>query len=469
LKGLEVSIVSLQKTIGGTSTRRFDPEYFQKQHLVDESLAQSRPRDFQSFADLDLTVDGSAFYPAIEDYYGTGELPFIRVADVDAVIDFENCTRIPAELCDRFPTLCRIYPGDLVFTKGGSVARIGLVTQEAAASRDLIFLNTSKLSQAERTFLYVYSQTAFFNRMLLRSSSQTAQPHLTITLVRNLPALRAGNKFKEKCVEVVEQGFTAREKAITKMNEVEATLTAALGLGNWQPPEPLSYTRRASEAFTVNRIDAEYFQPKYQALLTRARKHAVRTRRVHEFAEHCDRGEQPEYFDDGTLAVVTSKHILETGLDYGNFDRTRDSYWNDREFVTARIFKNDILTYTTGAKVGRTAVYLDDERALASNHVNVLRLREENPVYVAVVMNSLIGRWQTRMIATGSAQVELYPNDINSFVIPFVDTATESAIVSAVRSAHAARARARELLDRAKRAVEIAIEQDEKAALSFLG
>src|SRR5208282_4999856 len=107
-------------------TSRFDPEYFQKQHLADESLAQSRPRDFQSFADLDLTVDGSAFYPAIEDYYGTGELPFIRVADVDAVIDFENCTRIPAELCDKFPTLCRIYPGDLVFTKGGSVARIGL-------------------------------------------------------------------------------------------------------------------------------------------------------------------------------------------------------------------------------------------------------------------------------------------------------------------------------------------------------
>ena len=29
----------------------------------------------------------------------------------------------------------------------------------------------------------------------------------------------------------------------------EATLTDALGLGNWQPPEPLTYTRRASEAF----------------------------------------------------------------------------------------------------------------------------------------------------------------------------------------------------------------------------
>jgi len=66
------------------------------------------------------------------------------------------------------------------------------VTEEAAASRDLIFLNSSILSNRDRLFLYIYAQTAFFNRQLLRSSSQTAQPHLTITLVRNLPTFRAG-------------------------------------------------------------------------------------------------------------------------------------------------------------------------------------------------------------------------------------------------------------------------------------
>lgn len=173
--------------------------------------------------------------------------------------------------------------------------------------------------------------------------------------------------------------------------------------------------------------------------------------------------------EDSTLAVVNSRHIFENGLGYDGFERTDARFWDNPDFTTARIYKHDILTYTTGAKVGRTAAYLSDKRALANNHVNLLRLKEENPVYVAAAMNSMIGQWQTRMLATGSAQVELYPADIRRFLISFVNAKTETEIVAAVERAHAAHARARALLERAKRAVEITIEHNEAAALRFLG
>ncbi|MDE3066210.1 MAG: hypothetical protein KGJ60_01520 [Verrucomicrobiota bacterium] len=84
------------------------------------------------------------------------------------------------------------------------------------------------------------------------------------------------------------------------------------------------------------------------------------------------------------------------------------------------------------------------------------------------MMNSMIGRWQTRMLVTGSAQVELYSGDIRRFVIPFIGKKGEEEVASAIKGAHAARARVRELLDRAKRAVGIAIKQDEKAAMESL-
>ena len=42
-------------------------------------------------------------------------------------------------------------------------------------------------------------------------------------------------------------------------------------------------------------------------------------------------------------------------------------------------------------------------------HVNILRVENANPVYVAFVLNSLIGRMQTKQVVTGSAQAELYP------------------------------------------------------------
>jgi len=274
--------------------------------------------------------------------------------------------------------------------------------------------------------------------------------------------------FRKQIDAKVENAYLQRREADAAYIEADKILLRALKLENWLPPEPLAYTSYASEAFTVNRLDAEHFQPKYKALLERIQKHAPRCRRVDEFFIHCDRGEQPEYVEDGSLAVVNSRHILENGLDYDGFERTSSKYWNEPNFKSAHIFRNDILTYTTGAKVGRTAAYMSDERALASNHVNLLRVKDENPVYVAAVMNSMIGRWQTQMLVTGSAQVELYPGDIRRFLIPFVDAKTEAAIVAAVELAHTTRRESRSLLDRAKRAVEIAIEKSEVAAITYL-
>ena len=49
----------------------------------------------------------------------------------------------------------------------------------------------------------------------------------------------------------------------------EKTLLHALGLEDWQPPEPLTYTRSAAEAFAAARFDAEYFAPRVEQLLDR--------------------------------------------------------------------------------------------------------------------------------------------------------------------------------------------------------
>ena len=256
LEGLEVAEVTASEVFAATPTMRFDPEYFRAANLKDEALVSARANDFQSFADLGLTVDASAFYPSIEGYYGEGNLPFLRVADVDS------------KLCDMYPTLSCVEPGDILFTKGGSVARVGLATRRAAVSRDLIFLNSSKLPREEQAFLYLYSQTPFFNRVLLRSSSQTAQPHLTITLVRELRVLKASHRLKEKTLAMVNKAFAAHDLAREHQVEAENTLLIALGLKNWRTAEPLSYVRTSSQAFAAGRLDAEFFRPRVLSLMT---------------------------------------------------------------------------------------------------------------------------------------------------------------------------------------------------------
>ena len=217
--------------------------------------------EFQTLSDLRIGVDASAFYPSIEGFYGSGELPFYRVGDVDGMVEVEKATKIPARLCNEFLTLKRVRRGDILFTKGGAIDRVGYVIEEGAVSRDLIFLKTSRLPESQRLWMFTYFRTAFFRRMLLRSSSQTAQPHLTITLVRELPLFLASDQLSNAVASAVIDAYHHADQAANLLRVAEDTLLAALGLGDWKPPEPLSYIARASDAFTAGRIDAQYFMP----------------------------------------------------------------------------------------------------------------------------------------------------------------------------------------------------------------
>lgn len=118
--------------------------------------------------------------------------------------------------------------------------------------------------------------------------------------------------------------------------------------------------------------------------------------------------------------------------------------------------------------IGRTNIYQSGKKALASNHVNILRVKGEDPYYVAFVMNSFIGRMQTDKLSAGSAQAELYPKDIAQFLIPFVDKGTQLKIRERIIASLALKKQSTALLETAKRAVEIAIEQDEPAALAYI-
>lgn len=266
MEGLEAAEITLSKLRESASTFRIDADYFRKVYLDHEMTISQNPQRFSSFAGLGLEIDGSAFYPSIEPYYDTGNLPFLRVADVDSVIDFEKGTTIPQELCDRFSTLKKVEKGDIVLTKGGSVARIGLVTKEAAACRDLIFINSSQLSERDYTFLCFSLQTKFANDLLVRSSSQTAQPHLTLTLVRDIPLFWPSEKVRDEVLRVVQKAYLQRDLSLDSRTQAETLLLRELGLEGWQPPEPLAYQSMFSQAWGDGRLDAEFFKPRYSAL-----------------------------------------------------------------------------------------------------------------------------------------------------------------------------------------------------------
>ncbi len=253
-------------------------------------------------------------------------------------------------------------------------------------------------------------------------------------------------------------GKSAREQA-------EQTLLRALGLENWQPPEPLTYTRPSRDAFAAGRLDPEHFKPKYAGLEAHIRATGSFTK-LEDLLAINERGTQPDYAESG-LAVINSKHVAN-----GEVRLNDDNRMAVAGSSALKIKQGDVLMNGTGVgTIGRVAPFLHDAKALPDNHVTVLRPKAGliDPVYLSVYLNSLAGQYQVNKWLRGSSgQIELYPNDIAQFLVWIAPTEVQQAIRKAVDDAYAAKRNATKLLDAARRAVETAIEQSEAAALAWL-
>ncbi|MEH2084097.1 MAG: type I restriction enzyme HsdR N-terminal domain-containing protein [Nostoc sp.] len=471
MDGLEAAVVKYGEVLAGARTLRFDSEYYKKEFLADEQILKVKANQFEQFSHLNLAVDASAFYPSIEPYYGEGDLHFLRVADVNRTIDYNNCVTIPNQLTSQHPTLKTVSPGDILLTKGGSVARVGLVTQKAAASRDLIFIDSAHLSQIDQIYLYLYFQTDFCNRLLLRSSSQSVQAHLTITLVRELKLFKASEAFKHNLKRLVNFSQQQIESSQEIYQQAENLLLLELGLKDWQPTEETVAIKSFSESFlSSTRLDAEYYQPKFDQLIERLEE-KVKLTLLRDLLTLNQRGKQPQYIEDEDeyklgLPVVNSKHVRE-----GEVILTDNRYAylpeNDNPLI---IQTDDVLINGTGiGTIGRCAAYLYEQETLPDNHVTILRTDLLDPVYLSIYLNSVIGKLFVEKHFKGSSgQIELYPNEIAQFLIWDAPDSVQQKIRTKVEASYQTREQSKQLLEIAKTGVERAIETDEATATAWI-
>lgn len=468
MEGLEVSEHTAGYLRSNAVTFRFDSEYYEKRHILDEERVEKDASFYRSLTQLGLTINSSAFYPSIEDYYDTGDLPFIRVADVDSIIDFESCITIPPSLCSEFPTLKEVAPGDIVITKGGSIARVGVVTQAAAACRDIIFINTSKLRKADQDFLGVYFQTSFFNRMLRRSSSQTAQPHLTLTLVRDLPIFQPSSPFRARIGGLLDAAYSLHDVAMTTCTQAEDLLLSELGLKDWQPEEPLSYEATSSQTFAAGRLDAEHFKPMYNDLVGRLQDTRLPIGKLQDVVLPIRNGfDCRDFVEEGTPYIrVGDVSLGRINLESCNRVPVRP----DQVSKDVGIMAGDVL-FTRKGSFGNCAVATNEcEDAIISSEIMRLRLCAKDllPEYLALYLNSIAGKLQVLQRVHGVAFYGISQPGLAEVAVCKLPVHIQQKLADAVKQSHLASDESKALLEKAKRAVEIAIEQGEVEAGDYL-
>lgn len=408
-------------------------------------------------------MTGSAFYPSFVGYYGDKGLPFLRVADLgDVFLKSENMVRILPEVIRAHRQVSTIGPGDLVVAKGGSIGGVCIVTDdfgETAVCRDVIAVETDE-GLLDPYYLAIFFNTRFGRLQLERNKSQQVQAHLTFPAVERMEVAYPGQDEQDSIRIMVIAAYEAASTSGRSYDEAQRLLESELGLDKLIFHRPAGYTAQFSELEISHRADAQHYQPRFSQLIDHIS--TFPSARVRDIRVYNRRGLQPVYVQNGSVDVVNSQHLGPKHIDYEGLEKTSGAAF--AAAPEAHIRNDDVLIYTTGAYVGRTNVYLSNAPAMASNHVNILRLRPGiDAAYMALVFQSVVGQFQTLKHARGSAQAELYPTDIDRFLVPLLDTDKQERIGNLVRESLVSRQESRRLLEQAKTRVEQLIEEAKQA------
>ena len=111
------------------------------------------------------------------------------------------------------------------------------------------------------------------------------------------------------------------------------------------------------------------------------------------------KGGSKVYLDSG-VRLIRSQNVL-----YGEFDFSDVAHINDLIFdekmSSSRVQNDDVLLNITGASIGRSSVYTDNEKANVNQHVCIIRTKNDlNPWFLSEFINSRYGQNQIYCIGS---------------------------------------------------------------------
>jgi len=240
---------------------RIDAEYYQPFYEENEAVVTRFPST-KKLGDIAVKF-AKGIFEISADEYATEGVPFIRISNLrDAIIDDSDMVFITPERHKReAKTALRKY--DLILSKTAYPAASLVQLDACNTSQDTIAVRTS-LSEDFNCYLAIYLNTRFGLLQMRRLLQGNVQMHLALSDARTVTIPIPDAAFQAKIRHIVERSFQKREQSKEHYAQAQALLTAELGLDWLDLSEGLHSVRRASEAAQAGRIDAEYFQPKYQ-------------------------------------------------------------------------------------------------------------------------------------------------------------------------------------------------------------
>lgn len=311
--------------------------------------------------------------------------------------------------------------------------------------------------------LLAFTKTKYVQKILNSSQYGTEHPRFYEFVFDRMPINLNILKLNKVVKELIEQCFTLRQSADTLYKEAENILLEELGLKDFKPQNKKCFIKNLSNTQEVGRFDAEYFQPKYEDIIEKIK------------------GYKGGYFvlkdeDVNDKNFNPKKDVCYKYIELSNI--SNNATINNVEMITGdnlptrarRIVKtNDIIVSSVEGSLNSISLITENyNNSLCSTGFFVLKTQKLNSESLLIFLKSIIGQMQLKRGCKGTILTSIDKNELKQIIIPLLPLSIQTLISSKIQQSFENREKSKQLLEVAKRAVEIAIEENEEAGLKYI-
>ena len=456
---MQYSIVDYQSIADASHSLRFDAEFFRPDYLQIqrrlEAIGSRRLSDFQA----------NIRHPKeIKRNYVDDGILFLRAQNVRPLsIDLtSNPVYISEEDAERLKENT-IQSKDILITRSGANAgqcAIYLEDSHAISSSHTFILKSGNLNPF---FLTIFFNSRYGKTLIERGKYGSSQPEIAPPFLYQIPV----PNWEDLQTEIEKTYLRSKELtelSKTRYAETQTLLLRELELADWQPKHQLAFATDYASMQQAERIDADYFQPRYDDIISAIKSYpggwGVVANQVHLKDSNFKPEPETEYTYIELADIGSSGEIKDCTVSQGQALPSR---------ARRKVNTGDVIASSVEGSLESIALVTEEhDNALCSTGFHAINSDALNSETLLVFLKSSVGQLQLKKGCSGTILTAINRDEFSRIIVPIIRAEKQAEIQQKISESFNLRKQAKELLECAKRAVEIAIEQDEQTAIDWL-
>ncbi|MDD3722873.1 MAG: restriction endonuclease subunit S [Lutibacter sp.] len=462
MEGLEISEIWNSEL---ERTSRIDSEFYSKENLkIIETLSKHKLEDITQLVNV---ADGN--HLSISDNFLEKGIPYYRGQNLHNIFIEDSQPICIDEETFNLPAIKRSHlkQGDVLLSIVGTIGGVSLVTtnEKATCNCKLAILRPRKI---DSYFLFLFLRSKYGQNQIKKFTRGAVQMGLILEDMNQIMIPVFSNTFQLKISERVQAAKSLLNNAKKNLHNAEKVLLDALNIKDDISNSESINIKNFSESFlSTGRLDAEYYQKKYEDVIERIKQYKFGYNRLESFIKDYSTGYpyKSENYTSVGIPVIRINNITNGVLNLENAVKIDHSDINLSEKDIA--VENDLLISMSGS-IGNSCKIPNGIKAVVNQRIMRITPKNFNVDVLALIINSHIGKTQLDRIGTGGVQTNISATDIKQILIPNLPNDEQVHISNLIKKSFILKNESEQLLNAAKLAVELAIEEGEEKGLEMI-